>query len=177
MTSEKLAVLYCSGGRNCADRFVYEGVATCESAAMMYGGQKSCGSGCLGFGDCVRACRKNAMIHGNGMAGDTPAVDPKKCDGCGECIPACPKKLIALTARFKNVQVRCSSSEKSNHIKNICAKGCISCGICAKICPLKAITAQNSIAKINFEKCNFCGLCVEKCPTDTINRILTREEG
>ena len=39
---------------------------------------------------------------------------------------------------------------------------------CQKTCKFEAITVENGLAKIDYEKCKNCGLCVKECPTGAI---------
>ena len=50
----------CTGGDRAEVKYLYAGVGTCRAQAALFGGQRDCSVGCLGFGDCVRACQKNA---------------------------------------------------------------------------------------------------------------------
>ncbi len=54
--------------------------------------QKSCNYGCLGFGNCVKACPFDAIHVVDGVA----VVDKEVCKACGKCVAACPKHLIEL---------------------------------------------------------------------------------
>ena len=59
------AVVNCNGGNgNCGTRFEYHGIPTCAAAAAIAGGPSACAYGCLGLGDCTRACKFDA-IHLN----------------------------------------------------------------------------------------------------------------
>ena len=40
--------------------------------------------------------------------------------------------------------------------------------MCVKTCPFDAITFENNLPTIHYEKCKQCNKCVEKCPTKTI---------
>ncbi|MBQ8647786.1 MAG: 4Fe-4S dicluster domain-containing protein, partial [Oscillospiraceae bacterium] len=39
---------------------------------------------------------------------------------------------------------------------------------CAKNCPEQAITMDNLLPVINYDKCTGCGTCVTKCPKKVI---------
>jgi formate dehydrogenase beta subunit len=83
----------CEGGNRADDKFHYMGISSCKAMALVYGGKRVCGVGCIGLGDCVKACQFNAVKLGpNGY----PRVDDEKCVGCGACQQACPKDIIEV---------------------------------------------------------------------------------
>ncbi len=171
ITEKKVAVIYCKGGTECKNKFTYFGVETCESANLIFGGNKTCKYGCLGLGDCVRVCPFGAITY---ELYNVPVIDENKCTGCGLCVNTCPKKIISLVPVKYNVHIRCSSKDTGSYVRQICKTGCIACGICVKTCPVKAIEITENFAKIDYNKCTVCGLCVERCPTNTIERILPK---
>ena len=78
---EKVAVVHCRGDCDATrDRVDYEGAETC-AAAKLLGGKGSCSYGCIGFGDCARACPNDAVCVEKGVA----RIDTRKCTGCGLC--------------------------------------------------------------------------------------------
>ena len=81
----------CEGGNRADDKFHYMGVSSCKALAAMYGGKRVCEIGCLGLGDCVKACQFDAVHLG---PKGYPVVDEEKCVGCGACQKACPKDII-----------------------------------------------------------------------------------
>lgn len=170
---EKCAVVLCSGEtQSAADKYIYEGVADCVvEATLQGGGHKSCGYGCLGFGSCAAVCQNDAIKFENGIA----VVDYDKCGGCGECEQACPKKLIKIVKKSVKYIVKCSSCDKGAAMKEKCSVGCIGCKICEKNCPVQAITVENNLAVINYEKCISCGICAQKCPKKIIKALHTEE--
>jgi len=171
VSEPKVAVIYCKGGTDCKDKFTYYGVLTCESANLVFGGNKTCKYGCLGLGDCARVCPFGAISY---ELYNVPVIDENKCTGCGLCVNACPKKIISLVPPKYSVHIRCNSNDTGHYVRQICKNGCIACGICVKVCPVKAIQIDDNLAKINYNKCIVCGLCVEKCPMNTIERILPK---
>jgi formate dehydrogenase (NADP+) beta subunit len=84
----------CEGGNRADDKYHYMGISSCKAMANVFGGKRVCGVGCIGFGDCVKACQFDAVKLGpNGY----PIVDDDKCVGCGACQQACPKDIIKVT--------------------------------------------------------------------------------
>lgn len=161
------AFVRCAGTCDKAKKdYTYTGVESCTMMAFVPGGgPKSCNEGCLGFGTCVKACQFDAIHVINGVA----VVDKERCKACGACAKACPKKLIELVPyEGKNYHVQCACKEKGKAAMDACLSSCIGCRKCAKNCPAQAITVENNIARINYEKCENCGLCMEGCPRGCI---------
>jgi len=97
-------------------------------------------------------------------------IEEDKCTGCGNCVKACPKNLIQLIPVSKKVNILCMSIDNGKIAKTNCGNktACIGCGLCAKKCPVDAISMQDNLAVINYEKCVVCGICAEVCPTNSI---------
>lgn len=169
----KVAVVRCDG--SCENRprvNEYGGVRRCSIANMVCGGETGCFYGCLGCGDCVDACRFDA-IRMNPETG-LPEVDQDKCTACGACASACPRHIIELRNKNKKdrrVYVCCVNKDKGPVAKKACAVACIGCGKCVKACQFEAITLENNLAYIDFEKCRLCKKCVEECPQHTIKAV------
>ena len=83
----------CNGGLRAADKFVYLGVNSCRAQAALSGGQRVCSVGCIGLGDCVRACQFGALKMG---PQGYPVVVAEKCVGCGACETVCPKHVMKV---------------------------------------------------------------------------------
>jgi electron transport complex protein RnfB len=170
----KVAQVRCKGGKEfCRDQFAYDGVQDCVSANNYFGGQKACFFGCLGFGNCAKSCKFNALSMGEN---NIPVVDYEKCTACGKCVLACPKKLIELVDIKHQVHVRCKNIEKGKDAKSKCSVACIKCKLCEKNCPTGAIKVNvkpgGSIAEIDYALCTNCGKCVEVCPS----KVITQDE-
>ncbi len=162
-----VSVCKCHGGENAADAFQYSGAIDCTEQAKLNGGAKACKYGCLGDGNCVRACPEEAICLKNRCAD----VNPDRCTSCGACIKACPKNLFERIPANAKVYVACSSHDKGKTVMDVCKYGCIACGKCAKTCPSGAITMVDNLPVIDYGKCIRCGKCAEACPRGT---ILTR---
>lgn len=159
------AQVMCSGTSEYAKKkYVYEGVADCTAASKIGGGDKLCKNGCIGLGTCVKACPFGAISVQQGVA----AVDYTKCKGCGVCVTACPKNIIKLIPFDSKHWVGCMSVDDGKNTRKVCDVGCISCKLCQKNCPTNAITVDNFVAKINYEKCIGCDACINKCPRHII---------
>ncbi len=163
-----VACVMCSGTNDVTKpEMDYQGYKTCASVKGFFGGPGSCKFGCIGFGDCVAACKFDAIHVENGVA----KVDRDKCVGCGACSKTCPQRIIDMIPKTSRVWVGCSSCDPGKSVRALCEVGCIACKICEKQCKFEAIKVENNIAKIDPEKCKNCGLCAKKCPRKIIHMI------
>lgn len=160
---KRVAILHCNG-REVPDKYEYEGIRTCQAASLLFGGPKECPFGCIGFGDCAKACPFDAL-H---MVNDFPEVDETKCTSCGKCVSACPKGLFELVSLSGLVHIRCESTDKGKRVRKYCKVGCIGCKKCETVCKFDAVHIEDNLARIDYEKCTSCGMCVKECPTGTI---------
>ena len=147
----KVAVVRCNG--NCEARKktnYYDGVRSCKIEHNLYIGETGCSFGCLGGGDCERACTFDA-IHINPETG-LPEVDEEKCTACGACVKACPKHIIELRykgPKNRRIFVSCVNEEKGAVARKACSNACIGCSKCVKECAFDAITVKNNLAYID----------------------------
>jgi Na+-translocating ferredoxin:NAD+ oxidoreductase RNF subunit RnfB len=162
----KVAFVKCNGTcEHTTNKYEYSGNMTCVDAVYVSGnGPKSCEYGCLGYGSCVSVCDRGAINIVNGVA----VVDKDKCFACGKCVKACPKGLIEIVPYDMNYHVACSSKDKGKDVKSSCKTGCIGCKICERNCASGAITVEDNLASIDYDKCTNCGLCATKCPSKII---------
>ena len=163
---EKVAYVACNGTCEAAEKkFDYKGLKSCVVANLSYSGDKFCNYACLGYGDCVKVCPKNAISIEKGVA----KVDPKKCIGCGMCVRECPNNIIKLVNDTIHVAVQCSSHDKGAITRKFCSNGCIGCMKCQKTCPSGAIKVENNLATIDYSLCTGCTECVKVCPVHCIH--------
>ncbi len=163
------AVVHC--GANYPDRLQrheYRGEKTC-AAANLVAGVQGCTYGCLGFGDCTRACNFDAIHVIDGLA----TVDYVKCVGCGACGNVCPRNIITITP-FKSERilvVDCSNKDTGKEVMAVCKVGCIGCGACARLSDLFSLT--DGLSTIDYDKYEpECSLEVlkacDKCPRNRL---------
>lgn len=166
----KAAVVRCVGNcDNTAKAYDYDGINSCVMASQLIGGPSKCKYGCMGLGDCVKACEYGAIRICNGIA----VIDQDLCKSCRKCVAACPKHLIEIVRTDKEkAYVYCSNKDKGAMTRKQCLAGCIGCMKCQKSCPEGAVTISENLASVDFSKCTFCGKCIENCPTKCIMSIL-----
>jgi Na+-translocating ferredoxin:NAD+ oxidoreductase subunit B len=165
-----VAVLLCNGTPEHRPRTSkYDGPFDCRITHSLYIGETDCSYGCLGNGDCVRACKFDAMYMDKNT--ELPIIKDDKCVACGACVKACPRNLIELRKKAKKerkIYVACSNCDKGAPARKACKVACIACNKCVKVCEFDAITIENNLAYIDAIKCTFCRKCVVECPTNAI---------
>lgn len=171
----KVARVHCRGTKEAAySKGVYQGISTCY-ASHLVGGHKKCVYGCLGFGDCVRACPFEAMYMGeDGL----PVIIEEKCTGCGNCVEACPRNILDLHPLSQEIIVFCRSKDRGPIARKVCKNACIACGICSRACP-EGIVIEDYLAVIkDYKKIPQDKIpAIEKCPTNSIGRLKKENEG
>ncbi len=168
-----IAVVRCNGSlENSPPKVKFEGVNTCQFAHSLFSGEGGCPFGCLGCGDCVEACNFDAMYMDSKTG--LPVILDDKCVACEACVKACPRNIIEMRKKGKKdrrIFVSCINTEKGGVARKNCKVACIGCGKCVKECPFEAITLENNLAYIDYDKCKLCRKCAPVCPTNAIHEI------
>jgi len=168
----RYAHLKCRGSKTASVMAAeYQGVPDCAAAKLVQGGPKGCKFGCIGFGNCVRACPFGALSMGeDGL----PVVDREVCTGCGKCVSTCPQSLLVLQSFEAPVQVDCSNHDKGAVARKLCKNACIGCGMCMRSCSHGAIRLDRNLAVVDTAVCADCeeAACLAKCPTKAIEAMI-----
>jgi electron transport complex protein RnfB len=141
-------VVHC--GARSGDRLLvsdYRGESTCRAASVI-GGVQGCAYGCLGLGDCARACRYDAIHVIDGLA----CVDYEACVGCRACERACPRHVITMVP-FKAermIVIRCSNQDFGRDVKRVCKVGCVGCKACQRLNEIYNVA--NNVPRIDYSK-------------------------
>jgi len=149
-------------------RTAYTGEPTC-AAANLVAGVQGCTYGCLGLGDCVRACKYDALR----MIGGRPTVDYDKCIGCKACAKACPRNVITMVPwkAATMLVVGCSNRDQGLAVKEVCDVGCIGCALCSKKSP-GLIRMENNLPVLDYDTyvpaANAEAPALEKCPRQSL---------
>ena len=162
----KTAVVRCKGSlQNTSLKADYAGLDSCLAASKIGGGLTACSYGCIGLGDCEKACPYDAIHVFDGVA----VVNSDNCKACSLCVKTCPRSIITLVP-VKDAAVNlCMNQDKGGVTRKLCKTGCIGCKICEKNCPSKAIKIENNVAVVNIDECVGCRECVGVCPQKCIS--------
>jgi len=66
------------------------------------------------------------------LAKGKPIIDCERCKGCGLCIDACPRHILAFSAAYNHQGVQYPECADEDF--------CTACAFCATMCPDAAIT-------------------------------------
>ncbi len=149
--AEKLvARIRCNGGNLQANQIAeYRGFEGCRAAAVVSGGGKGCAWGCLGLGDCERACTFDAIhMNRNGL----PQVDMDKCRACPDCVAACPRDLMELVPLNQKLYVQCNIPLAGEAATQLCRVACDACGKCVADAAPDLITMQDNLPVIDYTR-------------------------
>lgn len=165
-----VAVVRCSGSFDVRKQTnIYDGAANCTVASSLYSGDKGCAYGCVGLGECVDACDFDAMYMDPNTG--LPVVIEDKCTACNACVTACPKEIIQLWPKGRKdlrIYVACINEEKGGTARKECSVACTGCSKCVDECSFDAITIENNLAEVDYEKCKLCGKCIVACDVRSI---------
>ncbi|TNH03915.1 ferredoxin-type protein NapF [Testudinibacter sp. TR-2022] len=121
----------------------------------------------------------------------------KFCNGCGDCVSACPYGLIRLQNQKAVLEIDFCSCDLCGKCTETCQTGALhhevrsdtelrphfsylclrqkgrSCTLCETSCATNAISFDRASQKIilDSERCNGCGECKIRCPSSYIDLI------
>ncbi|UCF67897.1 MAG: 4Fe-4S binding protein [Acidobacteriota bacterium] len=162
---KRVARLHCAGGRRevrwLAD---YRGVTSCRAAFVVNGGGRACPWGCLGLGDCERACTFGAIFMNDN---DLPVVVADRCTACNDCVEVCPLDLFTLEPISTKLLVQCSAPLAGDAARAACQVACDACTRCVADSPEGALVMEANLPRIRqpgetTEEATF------RCPTGAI---------
>ena len=125
----------------------YKGYEACRAAALVAGGGKGCAWGCLGLGDCERACTFDAIAM---SAEGLPLVDIQRCTACEDCVAACPRDLFAILPLSHKLIVQCSAPLAGDQAREVCQVACDACGRCAQDAAPGLITMIDNLPRVDY---------------------------
>ena len=162
-----IASVRCQGSLDhSVEKFEYQGIPDCLAASLVSGGGKACPYACIGLGTCEKVCPFEAIRVDDRMK--IAVVEQEKCRGCGLCVSACPRQVLALRPADTPVELLCRAALQGKLVKDNCKAGCIGCGLCEKACEAGAISMAKHLPVFDLEKCTGCMLCAKSCPTKAI---------
>lgn len=90
-----------------------------------------CGCCC----EAMLAAKRFAHLHPVHTSNYQPAVATELCNGCGNCVGACPVQAMSLVAANNPARPRAKAARLDADV-------CLGCGVCARACSRKAIAMQ-----------------------------------
>jgi len=164
----KVAHVFCKGDcQVTAKDYTYSGLSDCNSAALLFGGDNACKTGCLHLGSCIAVCPVGAISKND--QGHI-VVEEKSCIGCGKCTTVCPTGVIRMMYDSEYV-VDCSSHEPGAKVRKQCSVGCIGCKICQVKFPTSGFAVESFLSTFDQSKVHDqAEAAMEACPAKVISK-------
>lgn len=163
---KRVARVACAGGNNVSRlRAQYQGLPTCQAAALAGGGGKGCAWGCLGYGDCAQVCDFAAIQMD---ANRLPVISEVLCTACGDCVEVCPKDLISLHPISHRLWINCKNQAEGDAVLDYCEVACNGCGRCVADVPKGQIVLDHYLAVIDYQQADMNPNPIQRCPTGSI---------
>jgi RnfABCDGE-type electron transport complex B subunit len=171
---KRIARLKCAGGlSNVRNLARYQGMESCRAAAVVDGGALACAWGCLGLGDCERACTFDAIVMNDDAL---PVVEPELCTACNDCVEVCPQDLFVLVPESQRLFVQCNSPLAGEEATSRCRVACDACARCALDAPEGTVEMVNGLPIIHYDRDVQPGPeATWRCPTDAIQWLYGKQ--
>lgn len=171
---KRIARLKCAGGRSDARRLGdYRGLGSCRAAVVVDGGALACSWGCLGLGDCQRACTFDAIWMNDE---ELPVVEPEPCTACGDCVDVCPRDLFVLVPESHKLFVQCNSPLVGEEALSDCRVACDGCRRCALDAPPGTVEMVGGLPVVHYDRdVRPTPEATWRCPTDAIQWLDGRQ--
>ncbi|MBK5144803.1 ferredoxin-type protein NapF [Budviciaceae bacterium BWR-B9] len=97
------------------------------------------------------------------------------CNGCGECVSACPYGIIAMNSGKAELQIEYADCDFCHKCADVCQTGALE----SQVTPdtgLKPVVGTSCLGRMD----NYCRLCVMSCPQqaiafDSFNQVIVDE--
>jgi carbon-monoxide dehydrogenase iron sulfur subunit len=92
-------------------------------------------------------------------------LDPLKCNGCGECVPACSMKKSGVNdPSLSRIRIHGEEDLQGFYMPLTCYQ-CVQAP-CLTVCPSEAIYEDDELDRvsISYDRCVGCKRCVAACP-------------
>jgi RnfABCDGE-type electron transport complex B subunit len=171
---KQIARLKCAGGlSNVRSLAHYQGMESCRAAAVVDGGALACAWGCLGLGDCERACTFDAIEMNDDAL---PVVQPELCSACNDCVEICPRDLFVLVPESQRLFVQCNSPLTGEAATSRCRVACDACGRCALDAPEGTVVMVDGLPIVHYDLDLLPGPeATWRCPTGAIQWLWDKQ--
>lgn len=163
---KRVARLKCAGGEGLVgDLAAYRGLRSCRASVLVNGGGRACSWGCLGMGDCERACTFDAIrMNADGL----PTVNVDTCTACGDCVDVCPLDLFVIEPVSHHLFVQCNSPLAGDEARLRCSVACDACGRCAADAP-EVVEMVDGLPVVHYDRPQQpTAKATYRCPTGAI---------